>query len=463
MISWQKKALIDIETTGTDIYNDRIIEIGLVLMDGERVEEEWSSLVSNESVPLSPFISQLTGIQEQMCRSAPPFELLIPILKEKLKDRVVYAHNARFDYSFLKQAFFRFNQTFSPPYVCTVRLSRALFPQFTKHNLDAVRERFKLPDEDRHRALGDTRVIKHFIRHLYSTVKPEKLETVITAITTKPALPPHLPEEKLLALPETTGIYLFKDESGGILYVGKSITIKKRVLSHFYSTTTNSKELRLFQDVHDIEARTTNSEFEALVEEAKLVKELMPIHNRQLRRQDTFCQVKLRPNNEGYLQVQLDRNKVICLADINEDFCLFRNTRAAKTTLAQVAQAHGLCQKFLGLEKTSGACFGYHLGQCQGACLKKESISDHNTRLQAALAELLLKIWPYNKPVLAYDKTQDNPRFHLLHKWCYLDSFSRLPKEVPSFEGVNETIFDKDQYRIITQFLAKPTTVIQEL
>lgn len=457
----QRKAFIDLETTGTHLEKDRIIEIAIVLTTGDVVEEEWSTLVDPEGVTLNPFISQLTGIVPPMYQHAPQFSELAETILEKLHDRVLYAHNARFDYAFLKQAFMRCNIIFSSSYVCTVRLSRLLYPQFQKHSLDAVRARFALPEESRHRALGDTRSLLHFLQHIYATEPREKIEKMLQLLTTKSVLPPQLKQKVIEKLPESPGVYIFRDQQKQVLYVGKSISIKKRVQSHFYNTTSDSKELALFQQVKTIESIETATEFEALVEESTLVKTLLPVYNRKLRKKQSFCRVMYKPDSNGYLQLWYDRNTSIGPTDVQTPMSLFPSIRHAKKAMSFMAEKHGLCQKYIGLEKTRSACFGYHLGQCQGACVKKESSAEHNSKLIEALQPYVLESWPFVAPIIVYSSL-DTSRYHVINLWGYLASFASL-QDAKDFIHVQKPVpkeFDMDHYKIINQYLRKPETNI---
>lgn len=463
--SMQKRAFIDLETTGTHLEKDRIVEIAIILTDGDQVEEEWSSFVDPEGVTLNSFVSQLTGISPAMYRDAPRFTDLAETILTKLQNRVLYAHNARFDYAFLKQAFSRMDVAFSSPYICTVRLSKLLYPQFHKHNLDAVRQRFSLPEESRHRALGDTRTLLWFLQHIYATQPVEKVEKVLEIITARSTLPPLLKRDTIEKLPTTPGVYIFKDAQKQVLYVGKSISIKKRVQSHFYNTTSDSRELAVFQQMSSIDVVETMTEFEALVEESRLVKILLPVYNRKLRRKQTFCLVSLFEDKFGYFNLLYDRNKRISPEDLSGTICIFSSVRTAKNAMVYLAEEHGLCQKYLGLEKTRSACFGYHLGQCRGACVRKEEPSVHNKMLVDALQPHMLESWPFGSSIVAYSKDQTSQRYHVIDHWCYYGSFNTL-EEAQQFDIQSVTTpieFDLDHYKIIVSFLKKSDTAVAVL
>jgi len=148
-----KLAFIDLETTGGSSTGDRITEIGLRLWENGEVVEDWQTLVNPEqSIP--PFIEKLTGITNAMVADAPTFEDVAERFREKIGDAVFVAHNARFDYGFVKAEFRRIGKAFAAPVLCTVKLSRRLYPEYRRHNMDALIERHGLDPGPRHRAMG---------------------------------------------------------------------------------------------------------------------------------------------------------------------------------------------------------------------------------------------------------------------------------------------------------------------
>ncbi|MGV3628412.1 MAG: PolC-type DNA polymerase III [Betaproteobacteria bacterium] len=154
----RKVVFLDLETTGAKAGEDRITEIGLIEVDGGYFVREWSTLV-NPGIPIPPLIQSLTGINDAMVAKAPYFGDIARELYEAIDGRMLIAHNARFDYGFLEQEFKRIDQDFSAPVLCTVRLSRKLFPQHARHNLDTLISRHDIDCDARHRALGDARVL----------------------------------------------------------------------------------------------------------------------------------------------------------------------------------------------------------------------------------------------------------------------------------------------------------------
>jgi DNA polymerase-3 subunit epsilon len=249
---------------------------------------EWSSLI-NPGQPIPEFIQGLTGISNDMVADAPAFDSLADEISARLADRVFIAHNARFDHGFLKNAFRRTGHAFKPAVLCTVRLSRKLFPGFARHNLDSIVERHRLEVGQRHRALGDARLIWQFWQDLQETLEPAGFHATVSGLISRPSLPSRLEGFSIDTLPTTAGVYLFYGGADAPLYVGKAINLRRRVLSHFSGDHAAPRELELSQQIERIEWRETSGELGALLLEARLVKELEPAFNRQLRENAKAC------------------------------------------------------------------------------------------------------------------------------------------------------------------------------
>jgi len=447
---------IDLETTGTNTLQDRVTEVGFYEVHDGAVVEQWSSLINPEK-PISPFIEQITGISTAMVAKAPRFSEIAEELQGKLAGKVLVAHNARFDYGFLKSEFRRLEITFQENILCTLKLSRALFPEQKKHNLDELIERHDLKVQDRHRALGDAQVIKDFFAKIRDEQPHELLAKAIRSQLKQPSLPPHLSLEQLKRLPSSPGVYLFYGENDTMLYIGKSVDIRSRVYSHFAGDHRAHKEMRLSQQVRRIDFIETAGEFGALLLEARLVKELTPIHNRQLRRTRDLYSIRLaRSVTSG------SKPEIVLLKDLGGNeleglYGMFRTRRQADTALREVILSHKLCNRTLGLEKGHGACFNYQIKKCRGACVGQESLQLHEARLVTAFASMKVRSWPFTGAIGIREKsdTSDRTEIHVFNHWCHLgtvDSEERLREILDSSEMLP---FDLDGYKILSRFLDK--------
>jgi len=232
-------AFVDVETTGGHPAWHRITEIAIVAMRDGQIEWRWSSLV-NPGVSIPPSIQRLTGISNEMVAEAPSFEELAQEILERLSGRRFVAHNVRFDYGFVRSELRRAGYAYSAHLGCTVRLSRELFPEAGRHNLDAIIERHGLQCESRHRALPDADVLAQLWQHWRSTLAPERFAEAIERVGRRPSLPAHLPPDLIDDVPEVCGVYRFIGEGDALIYVGKAKNIRERVLAHFGGASRDS-------------------------------------------------------------------------------------------------------------------------------------------------------------------------------------------------------------------------------
>jgi DNA polymerase-3 subunit epsilon len=290
-------AIVDVETTGAHPVYDRVTEIAVIEAEGGEITSQWSTLVDPETT-IPAAIQALTGITDAMVAGAPTFGGLAEGLYERLAGRVLVAHNARFDYSFLRHEFERAGLRFTARTLCTVKLSRRLYPQHARHNLDAVMARHNLACSARHRALGDAEVVWQFLLSAGAERGEEALAHAARLVAKQPTLPAHIDRSIIDAIPDEPGVYLFHGEGGAPLYVGKSVAMRTRVLSHFADDVRSTKEMQLAREVRTIEWQRTAGELGALLREAELVTQLLPVYNRRLRRAADLCSFSLASPSE---------------------------------------------------------------------------------------------------------------------------------------------------------------------
>lgn len=455
-MKFDKLVFIDLETTGTNPVADRITEIGLVEVDAEGRATQWSSLV-NPEVAIPSFIQGLTGISNAMVKDAPTFAELAPALHERLQGALFVAHNARFDYGFLRNAFSEAGLPFKSDVLCTVKLSRALFPTERKHNLDTLIERHALKADARHRALADADLLWQLWQKLTDSLPADTFNAALQSLLQRPSLPSHLPTDALDEIPDTPGVYLFYGENDMPLYVGKSVKLRQRVLSHFNADHKLYKDMRLSQQLHRIEVRHTAGEIGALLLEAQLVKDLQPVHNRLLRRQGDLCAWRLTEDARGNTVPVLMNASDHDFGRADRLYGLFSGKRKAESALRELAEVHQLCLVTLGLEGRSGQnkpCFNWQLKRCKGVCIGKEDPSFHRARLEAALANLRVKTWPYEGAVGLVEGEGERTDVHVVDNWCYLGT-ARSDDELQSLleHAPARPAFDIDTYKILNRAL----------
>ena len=415
-------AFVDLETAGMVASSAAITEIGIVRVDSDAAGHvsvhEWSTLV-HPGVPIPPEIQGLTGITDAMVRDAPPFEAIAPRVRELLAGALLVAHSARFDYAFLKHAFARLGQRFTARVLCTVKLSRRLFPDAEGHGLDAVIARHGLDCRARHRALGDARTLWDFVQALYRTLAADTIESCVRRVLRTPSLPAHLPSDALEAIPETPGVYLFYGMNALPLYIGKARNLRERVGAHFSSDYRSATDLRLSAELRRIEVQETAGEIGALLREAALVKALMPAHNHALRRKREAGVLDI---TEPDVAPRYFAAHAIDAADIAGRYGPFSSRRQAREALRELARQHGLCLTQLGLERRAGPCFARQLHRCAGACVGAETRAAHRERVLQALAPRAIPAWPFPGHAVLLERAEFGERTdaHVIRDWCWL-------------------------------------------
>ena len=443
-------ACVDLETTGGHAVRDRVIEAGIVLLRDGQVVEEYSTLV-NPGARIPYGIQQFTGISEAMVADAPAFADVADALMSRLEGRLFVAHNARFDYGFLRNEFRRLGRRFRAPVLCTVRLSRALTPDVRGHNLDAVMARYGIACDARHRALGDARVLADFLRIARERWPAAELAAIVDRLRGTQRLPPQLDASVADELPEGPGVYLFYGDNDALLYVGKAKNLATRVLSHFADARAR-REQELSRLVRRIEWTETAGEFGALISEARLIKELRPLLNRRLRGADESWTIRLGRDADQPLA------KIVAFDPAEgpgEGYGMFRARADAVRALEGLLREHGLCAKLLGLERAEGSCLGYQLGRCRGACVGQEPAVLHALRVRLALSGLKRRDWPFPGRIGIRERDwRGFEEIHIFDRWCYL-GMATGAVELSEFQR-RSTQFDPDLYRLLVGFLERP-------
>lgn len=444
-------AFVDIETTGSQFERDRITEIGIKSFENGEVKE-WERLI-NPQVYIPQNIQKLTGISPEMVLDKPSFEDLANEIKQELEGKIFIAHNARFDYGFLKASFKRVNIDFKPKVLCTVKLSRLLFPNQARHNLDTIIQTHQLEVKARHRALGDADVLYQFWRVCEKAVGKEGLLEAVNQLLGNASLPPNIDQDLIDSIPDAPGCYIFYGENKAPLYIGKSISLRSRVMGHFQGALTQRKEMKLSLQVRDIDWIETSGELSALILESRLIKERMPSMNIKLRRSKDLCAWTLEKDSSGVIKPTLVSHKDL-LPGLQENlYGLFYSKREATSYLKAIAKKYRLCEVLLGLEKgfPGKSCFGFQVKQCGGACIGVMPIEMHNLQLKTAMDLYKVQVWPYEGPIAI----NDGGEMIVLDKWCYLGTAIN-EQELHELTSDGDAEFDLDIYKIVKKALSGP-------
>jgi DNA polymerase-3 subunit epsilon len=433
--------LLDLETTGAAPARDRITEIALIRYENGEKVARWQTLV-NPHMPIPPFIQTLTGISDDMVQTAPDFESVAPRLYQYLDGAVLVAHNVRFDHGFLKHEFQRIGISLRQKVLCSVKLSRLLYPQHRSHGLDAVIQRHQIVVAARHRAMGDVEAVAAFIEAAGRELGEDRVALEVARLMTAPSLPPGLDPSLLDELPETAGVYLFFGADDVPLYIGKGVNLRSRILAHFSANPAAGKEIPIRQAIRRVEWTECAGEFSALLLESHLIKTRQPLHNSLQRRQRQLCAWRLAAVPDSQPQLQLVREDAIDPTALGELFGLYRSRKHAEEALRGLARNHALNPRLLGLES----------GDVRAS---SETDTQHYLRLKLALAAQRLKDWPYPGKIAVreYDAASQRTQLHLFEHWCYLASVNNEADLHDVLAQRSTPVFDLDIYKLLQQVL----------
>ncbi|MBV5298147.1 MAG: DNA polymerase III subunit epsilon [Rhodoferax sp.] len=450
--------LLDLETTGGNLLQDRITEIAAVRIEAGIEVARWSTLV-NPDTRISGFIEQLTGISNAMVADAPRFDEVGSHLLKLLDGAVLVAHNARFDHGFLQAEFARMAVTLRVKTLCTVRLSRLLYPQVKGHGLDAIMQRHGICSQHRHRAMGDVEVVQAWLAQLGQQFGRAHLQQQAqTLLQGSAVLPPQL-DTPITDIPESAGVYIFYGEGTLPLYVGKSVKLRSRVMSHFQAASREPREMRIAQEIRRIEWIETAGELGALLLEARLVKQQQPIHNRQLRRASSLHAWRLDANPLSRPLLTLVQGSAFDPAQFGSLYGPYRSKNQALSHLRELADAHGLCLQALGLESGRGRCFAHQIGHCKGVCCGEEAPQRHHLRLQMALVANKLQVWPFAGPVglREHNLLSGRTDIHIFDQWCHLATVHSDEELADALQSRPVALaFDLDTYKLAIKHLLPP-------
>lgn len=381
-----KYAIVDIETTGGRAIRDKITEIAIVVHNGREVLETFETLL-NPEMPIPYGITELTGITNDMVRSAPRFYEVAKKIVELTEGAIFVAHNVRFDYSFVQEEFRRLGYTYTRRQLCTVRLSRKVFPGYSSYSLGNLIVAMGLNAGDRHRAMGDTIATVDLFERILSQsgVASSEVKQMVNLGVRESKLPKNFSIEKLHTLPEACGVYYFHNEAGDVVYVGKSLNIKKRIAEHFSNQT--EKAAKLQAQVDDVSWEVTGSELVALLKESHEIKLMRPPINRAQKVRDYPFVIHCFENQAGYLCFDVAKPTAKTRKTLRV-ISAYQDLAHAKGWLKSAQKRFNLCLRHCHLEDRSGPCFDYHLKQCFGACVCEETPDSYNERAKAALLAL---------------------------------------------------------------------------
>jgi DNA polymerase-3 subunit epsilon len=442
MIPLDRLAFVDLETTGLSPSRDRIAEIGVVTVDAGGATEWTTLLRPGTQIPERSRFCETAGTDA--VKSAPRFKDIAADLHARLAGRLFVAHNARFDYGFLRAEFQRVGIEFEPPVLCSVMLSRKLYAQFERHDLDSVVKRHGLALKVRHRALPDAQLLWEFWQVILADQPHAHLHSAVETLLAGPVLPAHLDPSLIERLPEAPGVYVLHGDGEAMLHAGKAGNLKLHLRNYFRIDRTSKKALEVSHLVRKITWRVTRGAIGARLRLNELTGLLTPAHKRRARK--AVHTWRLRP--EAYPCVDLLR-----LPDrIGEQECygLFASELKARNALARMAGKKRLCHALLGICQSPDlpctGCEADSASRCNTATGRLRQL----TKVALALAPLRVSTWPYDGPIGVKERSD----LHIIEEWRYLGT-AQNEQEIHHILDCRPDAFDEATFAYLSKTLSR--------
>jgi DNA polymerase III subunit epsilon len=375
-------AIVDIETTGSYAANNGITELAIVLHDGNKIVDRFETLI-NPLAPIPQYIQVLTGINPRMLQGAPVFSDVAFRVYGMLKDAIFVAHHVNFDYSFVKNQLETCGFELGTKKLCTVRLSRKVFPGLSGYSLGKICRELEIPIQNRHRAGGDADATVILFEKILSLDKTGAVRQMLHGKSREQYLPPNLPSEQIASIPYTPGVYYFHDQKGKVIYVGKAKNLRSRVCSHFSNNHPGLRKQEFLRNIYSVSWQDCGTELMAFLFECVEIRRLWPSYNTSLKRFEQTYGLYVYEDQSGYLRLTVEKKKQNLKA-----YYSFNGLAEGWQLLRKLVRQFELCPKLSFIQKGNDACSGLLENTCRGACFHQESALDYNLRLMAALQSL---------------------------------------------------------------------------
>jgi DNA polymerase-3 subunit epsilon len=442
--------LVDLETTGSPRHG-KITEIGIIEIDEHEIRT-WSTLVNPETeIPIN--IQYLTGITNEMVASAPRFEDIADEVFLKLKDKLFIAHNVGFDYGFLRKELGNLGITFKAPLMCSVKLSRTLYPSADSHSLENIIIRHKIPVQYRHRALDDAQATYQFLQIAESEHGVEKFRAAFHKQFEYGELPLGINPDIISAIPRTAGIYYLWDSDNKLLYIGKSNNIRTEVFAQFLSGEKSPLEIKLAALTSDITWEITPGELSAIILHAKKVTLLKPVLNKRAQIVDSLCSIFLKEDLKGQLCPQVVFADEIAVSS-HRLYGLFATEHNALKEMKKLFLSNNLCFNNLPTH-TSNALFACENSQCL-LCNGSENHLRQNIRMHAAFEKIALTRWPFKTPIAIKESGKNCESIYIIvNNWCLL-GIAKSMDELQELLSMAENFqLDRNVYKFLVRYFSK--------
>lgn len=384
-------AVIDIETTGGNYRWGRITEIAIFIHNGKEITAEYSTLI-NPEMPIPAFISQLTGISDEMVQDAPTFDEVAPEIARITEGQIFVAHNSQFDYHFVRHEFRRLEQEYERPTLCTVRLSRKIIPQLPSYSLGKLCDQLGIDMQNRHRAGGDAAATVKLLELLFSLDKENQLQESIVWKQPESAFNKYLQNTKIEDIPQSPGILYLMGQEEELLYIDSTRNMRKQLLSHL-NNKKGGATFNIRQKIKDVHFEETGTYLIAQLRAQEEVLKQGPTLNPIPKATSIAKKWHIIPDLQldGYLHLLLKRQEPTGICST------YNSKKEAMAALEKLCKTHKLCPAFCSLKSPAAVpCSSSQETNCLGACQQQEATEPYNQRVQ----ELLLSLEKNNNQLI---------------------------------------------------------------
>lgn len=410
-------AIVDIETTGGHATAHGITEIAIVLHNGDEVEGKFHTLI-NPGVPIPRHISVLTGITNEMVYDAPRFEQVASRIYHLLQQRIFVAHNVNFDYSFIKHHLNEAGYEWNAKKLCTVRMSRKVFPGFASYSLGNICRDLKITITGRHRAMGDTMATVQLFEMVLRNDNANIVAGMLKGRNKEQYLPPYLPAPDIEQLPHAPGVYYFYNQKKKIVYVGKASNLQQRVRSHFANNDGSKRKQEFLRNIHSVSYKTCSSELAALILESTEIRRLWPQYNRSQKKYHHQYGLYTYEDQNGYLRLFIEKKRKH-LAPVYS----FNLLHEGQVILKKMIDEFGLNEALCFVNKKQE--------------IIQENSANYNEKVRKAIATLRRQL-PTFLITDSESEQAENAHYFLMERGCFI-GMGELPKTLVAAENI-ETI-----------------------
>jgi DNA polymerase-3 subunit epsilon len=427
--------IVDIETTGGHASANGITEVAIYVHDGEKVIDSYQTLVNpDQNIPY--YIMGLTGISNEMVRDAPRFWEVADRIYDLLNGNIFIAHNVNFDYSFLKSELANCGFELNTNKLCTVRLSRKIFPGLASYSLGKICGYLDIKIENRHRADGDAVATVKLFELLLANDEANLITKSLKRTSKEQTLPPNVPREHYDKLPDLPGIYYFHDQKGKVVYVGKAKKIRKRVSSHFSNNSTSRQKQDFLRSIHSITYELCGNELMALLLESHEIKRLWPEYNRSQKRYEPRFGIIEYKDQRGLTRFAVDKLKKGAAA-----LAFFENVPECLTTLKNIVEEYELCMRLAGIATHEDSCIE---PKCPCRSSDKKHIAAYNKRAAPAIHALSSD---ESYVIIDDGRTSDESAFIVVEKGHFAGMGYKPSAEIQREQVTIEHFRDISRYR----------------